>query len=142
MVEVNMRKTKIICTLGPSTDNDAVLKDLMINGMDVARFNFSHGDYDEHLGRLKKIDKFRKELGVPVATLLDTKGPEIRIGTFKDNKKVNLTEGQSFTLTTKEVEGDSRSPSKAPSSSSCRSSRRSSCPASRWRMRRGRSRAR
>lgn len=101
-----MRKTKIICTLGPSTDKDNVLKELMINGMDVARFNFSHGDYDEHLGRLKQVESLRKELGIPVATILDTKGPEIRIGTFKENKKIHLTEGQTFSLTTRAVEGD------------------------------------
>ncbi len=101
-----MRKTKIICTLGPSTDNDNILKELIRSGMDVARFNFSHADHEEHLGRLKKIEKFRKELNVPVATLLDTKGPEIRIGTFKDNKKIHLKEGQSFTLTTRNIEGD------------------------------------
>ena len=71
-----MRKTKIICTLGPSTDNDNVLRELILSGMDVARFNFSHADHEEHLGRLRKIEQFREELGVPVATLLDTKGPE------------------------------------------------------------------
>jgi pyruvate kinase len=101
-----MRKTKIVCTLGPSTDNDNVLKELLLNGMDVARFNFSHGDHEEHQKRLKKIEKLRKELNIPVATLLDTKGPEIRIGTFKDNKKIQLTEGQTFILTTREIEGD------------------------------------
>lgn len=101
-----MRKTKIICTLGPSTDKGTVLKDLILNGMDVARFNFSHGDHEEHLGRLTKIEKLREELGIPVATLLDTKGPEIRIGAFKGNKKVQLKEGQTFTLTSREVEGD------------------------------------
>ncbi len=101
-----MRKTKIICTLGPSTDNDKVLRELMISGMDVARFNFSHANHEEHLERLTKIQKLRAELGIPVATLLDTKGPEIRIGTFKDNKKIHLKEGQKFTLTTKDIEGD------------------------------------
>lgn len=101
-----MRKTKIVCTLGPSTDSDNVLRELILSGMDVARFNFSHADHDEHLKRFKKIEKLRKELSIPVATLLDTKGPEIRIGTFKDNKKIQLTEGQTFTLTTKELEGD------------------------------------
>ncbi len=100
-----MRKTKIICTLGPSTDNDNVLRELILSGMDVARFNFSHADHEEHLGRLRKIEQFREELGVPVATLLDTKGPEIRICNFKGNKK-QLKEGQTFTLTTREVEGD------------------------------------
>ncbi len=101
-----MRKTKIICTLGPSTDDDNVIKELIKSGMDVARFNFSHGTQDEHLIRLKKIRKFRDELNVPVATLLDTKGPEIRIGTFKDGQKVQLTENQTFILTTREVTGD------------------------------------
>ncbi len=101
-----MRKTKIICTLGPSTDKDNVLRELILSGMDVARFNFSHADHEEHLARLKKIETLRKELNVPVATLLDTKGPEIRIGTFKDNKKIHLKEGQTFTLTTRPVEGD------------------------------------
>lgn len=101
-----MRKTKIICTLGPSTDNDEVLKELIRSGMDVARFNFSHANHEEHLGRLRKIEKFREELKIPVATLMDTKGPEVRIGTFKDNKKVQLKAGQLFTLTTKDIEGD------------------------------------
>lgn len=101
-----MRKTKIICTLGPATDNDKVLRELILSGMDVARFNFSHSDHEYHLANLKRIEKIRNELGKPVATLLDTKGPEIRIGTFKDNKKINLKEGQRFTLTTKNIEGD------------------------------------
>ena len=101
-----MRKTKIICTLGPSTDDDKVLKQLILSGMDVARFNFSHGSHEEHLGRLKRIEKLRKELGYPVATLLDTKGPEIRIGSFKEQHKITLKEGQTFILTSREVEGD------------------------------------
>lgn len=101
-----MRKTKIICTLGPATDNDDVLRELFLSGMDVARFNFSHGDHAEHMGRLTRVEALRKELGIPVATLLDTKGPEIRIGNFKDNKKIQLKEGQTFTLTSRAVEGD------------------------------------
>jgi pyruvate kinase len=101
-----MRKTKIICTLGPSTDEDNVLKELVLSGMDVARFNFSHADHEEHLGRLRKIEKLRDELNIPVATLLDTKGPEIRIGNFKDNSKIQLVEGQTFILTSKDIEGD------------------------------------
>ncbi len=101
-----MRKTKIICTLGPSTDNDTILRELIMNGMDVARFNFSHADHEEHLSRLKKIEMLREEMGIPVATLLDTKGPEIRIGNFADNKKIQLKEGQTFTLTTRNIEGD------------------------------------
>ncbi len=105
-MEVIMRKTKIVCTLGPSTDSDKVLRELICSGMDVARFNFSHANHEEHLGRLKKVEKLRKELGIPIATLLDTKGPEIRLGTFKDDKKIQLKEGQSFTLTSRKVEGD------------------------------------
>lgn len=101
-----MRKTKIICTLGPSTDNDEILKELILQGMDVARFNFSHGDHNEHLQRLRKIEKFREELKIPVATLMDTRGPEVRIGNFKDNQKIKLKAGQLFSLTTKDVEGD------------------------------------
>ena len=100
-----MRKTKIICTLGPSTDNEEIIKQLILEGMDVARFNFSHANHEEHLNRLRMIEKYREELNIPVATLMDTKGPEIRIGTFK-NKKVHLKAGQLFTLTAREVEGD------------------------------------
>ncbi|MDF2543241.1 MAG: pyruvate kinase Pyk [Herbinix sp.] len=100
-----MRKTKIICTLGPSTDNDNVLRELVLNGMDVARFNFSHACHEEHLGRYQKILKLRDELNIPVATLLDTKGPEIRIGTFASGK-IQLKEGQTFTLTIDDIEGD------------------------------------
>jgi pyruvate kinase len=101
-----MRKTKIICTLGPSTDDENVLKELMLSGMDVARFNFSHADHGEHLRRLKHVEKLREELHLPIATLLDTKGPEIRIGTFKGNKKVQLKKGQTFVLTSRDIEGD------------------------------------
>ena len=101
-----MRKTKIVCTLGPATDHDEVLKELILNGMNVARFNFSHADHAEHLARFNKLVQFREELNTTVATLLDTKGPEIRIGTFQDNKKFQLTEGQTFTLTTDQIVGD------------------------------------
>ena len=104
-MESNMRKTKIICTLGPATDKNGIIKDLILQGMDVARFNFSHGDHNEHLQRLKKVQKLRDELNIPVATLMDTKGPEVRIGNFKE-KKVQLKAGQLFSLTTRDVEGD------------------------------------
>ena len=100
-----MRKTKIICTLGPSTEDTNVMKQLMLEGMNVARFNFSHGDHKSHLANLKKIEKLRKELDLPIATLLDTKGPEIRIGNFKDHK-ISLEKDQLFTLTTRDIEGD------------------------------------
>ena len=99
-----MRKTKIICTLGPSTDQEGVLRELVANGMNVARFNFSHGSHEEHLGRLEKLKSIREELGKPVAALLDTKGPESRLKDFKNGTEM-LEAGQMFTLTTREVEG-------------------------------------
>ncbi|MEE0733941.1 MAG: pyruvate kinase [Acutalibacteraceae bacterium] len=100
-----MRKTKIICTLGPATDDEEVLRQLMLNGMAVARMNMSHGEHSDHKRRADMIKKLRAELNIPVALLLDTKGPEIRTGRFKNNK-VNLETGQTFTLTTEDVEGD------------------------------------
>ena len=99
-----MRKTKIICTLGPSTEKGDVLRELIANGMNVARFNFSHGSYEEHGGRLANLKALREELGKPVAALLDTKGPEIRLKEFKNGVEM-LEAGQTFTLTTREVEG-------------------------------------
>ena len=99
-----MRKTKIICTLGPSTDKDGVLRELIANGMNVARFNFSHGSHEEHRGRLDLLKSLREELGKPVAALLDTKGPEIRLKDFKNGTEM-LEAGQTFTLTTRDVEG-------------------------------------
>lgn len=100
-----MRKTKIVCTLGPSTDKEGVLEELVIEGMDVARFNMSHGSYDEQRGRLEQLKALRKKHNKFVAALLDTKGPEIRIGCFATGK-ITLEEGQSFTLTTADIEGD------------------------------------
>lgn len=99
-----MRKTKIICTLGPATDNEEIIKKLIENGMDVARLNFSHGTHEEHKKKIDLIKKIREELGRPIAILLDTKGPEIRIGFFKDGR-VELKTGQKFILTTEEVLG-------------------------------------
>lgn len=101
-----MKRTKIICTMGPNTNDKNILMELAKNGMNVARFNFSHGDYNEHMGRLELLKEVRKELDIPVAALLDTKGPEIRTGVLKDGKKVTLKEGQTYTLTTREVVGD------------------------------------
>ncbi|MCR5201509.1 MAG: pyruvate kinase [Lachnospiraceae bacterium] len=100
-----MRKTKIICTIGPASESPEVLEKLMKEGMNVARLNFSHGNYEEHKAKMDTIKKLREKLDIPVATLLDTKGPEIRICNFKD-KKVNLKKGQKFTLTPRDVEGD------------------------------------
>lgn len=102
----NLRKTKIICTIGPASCEKDVLRELMKSGMDVARFNFSHGEYETFEKWLKNVEEVREELGLPVATLLDTKGPEIRLGTFKNPNGVVLSEGQTFTLTTDEIEGD------------------------------------
>ncbi len=99
-----MRKTKIICTLGPAVDTPEKMKAIMHEGMNVARFNFSHGTHPEHLERLKMVQRCRTELGLPIATMLDTKGPEVRIGLFKDGP-IFLEEGDIFTLTTKEIEG-------------------------------------
>ena len=99
-----MRKTKIVCTLGPSTDDEAVLRELILSGMNVARLNMSHGTHEEQKRRADMVKKLRKELDVPVAILLDTKGPEIRTGKFAE--KVMLTHGQKYTLTTNERPGD------------------------------------
>ena len=101
-----MKKTKIICTMGPNTNDRELMKKLVENGMDIARFNFSHGDHEEQKGRMDLLKSIREELGKPVAILLDTKGPEIRTGLLKGGKKVMLDAGQTFTLTTEEIEGD------------------------------------
>lgn len=105
MNKQNLRKTKIICTMGPATEKGDILKQLMLAGMNVARFNFSHGDHEEQMGRLVELKRLREELDLPVAALLDTKGPEIRLKEFKD-EKVDLQAGQTFTLTSEDVMGD------------------------------------
>lgn len=102
-----MRKTKIICTIGPACDSEEKLKELMLAGMNVARFNFSHGTHKEQLEKYNKVLKARKELNLPVATLLDTKGPEIRLRDFEGGK-AELTAGELFTLTTEEVMGTAK----------------------------------
>ncbi|MBQ2803157.1 MAG: pyruvate kinase [Lachnospiraceae bacterium] len=100
-----MRKTKIICTIGPASESEERLKELMLAGMNVARFNFSHGTHEEQKTKYDRVVKVRTELGLPIATLLDTKGPEIRLRDFEGGK-VELTAGQLFTLTTEEIMGD------------------------------------
>ena len=100
-----MRKTKIICTLGPAVDDEDLLRALIRTGMNAARFNFSHGTHAEQLARLNMFKKVRDAMGAPVATILDTKGPEIRIKTFADGP-ITLKQGDAFTLTTQDVPGD------------------------------------
>ena len=100
-----MRKTKIVCTLGPATDDDKVLRAMIDAGMNVARLNFSHGSHEEHKIRADKIKALRAELDIPIALMIDTKGPDIRVGRFKDNF-VELRSGERFTLTTLPCEGD------------------------------------
>lgn len=102
-----LRKTKIICTLGPSTDDEGVLRRLMLAGMNCTRFNFSHCTHEDASKKLEAVKRIRQELGLPIATLLDTKGPEIRLGTFKDGP-VELKAGGTFTLTTRDVPGDEK----------------------------------
>ena len=103
-----MKKTKIICTMGPAVKDEETLRGLIRGGMDVARFNFSHGTHEEQKGRMDLLKKIRAEEKVPVAILLDTKGPEIRTGTLEDGKKIILKEGQTFVLTSEEIEGDEK----------------------------------
>ena len=100
-----MRKTKIICTIGPASESPEVLAKMIRAGMDVARLNFSHGTHEEMQIKIDRIKQVREELNAPIPIMLDTKGPEYRVGTFK-NEKVELKEGQRFTLTAEDVEGD------------------------------------
>ena len=100
-----MRKTKIVCTIGPASESEEMLTALCKAGMNVARLNFSHGSHEEHLKRINRIKKVRAELGLPIAIMLDTKGPEFRIGKFKEGK-VFLNAGEHFSFTTEDVVGD------------------------------------
>ncbi len=101
-----MKKTKVVCTMGPNTNDRELMRSLIKNGMDVARFNFSHGNHEEHKQRMDMLKQLREEERTNTAILLDTKGPEIRTGLLKDGKKVQLTTGSAFTLTIDEVQGD------------------------------------
>ena len=101
-----MKRTKIICTMGPASSKKNTLRAMMRAGMDIARFNFSHGSHEEHRGRVDMVKNLREELNIPVALLLDTKGPEIRTKLLKDHKKITLEAGSEFTLTTGDIEGD------------------------------------
>ena len=100
-----MRKTKVICTIGPASENEETLTKMMEAGMNVARLNFSHGSHEEHQAKIDLIKRVREKLNLPIAIMLDTKGPEYRIRTFKDGK-VTVQEGNTFTFTTEETEGD------------------------------------
>ena len=101
------KKTKIVCTMGPNYDNGTeLLENVIENGMNVARFNFSHGDHEEQKGRMDMLKELREEEHATTAILLDTKGPEIRTGILKDGKKIKLETGKTFTLTTEDIVGD------------------------------------
>lgn len=103
-----MKRTKIICTMGPNTNNRDTLKALAENGMDIARFNFSHGDYEEQKGRMDLLKSVRAEIKKPIAILLDTKGPEIRTGQFESDRKIRLNEGDEFILTGEDIMGNEK----------------------------------
>ena len=100
-----MKKTKIICTVGPSTDNVELLRKMMLAGMDLARFNFSHGNHEDHSKRLQLVRRAAEEAGKVIATIADTKGPEMRLGMFAESK-IELNEGDDFCLTTEDYLGD------------------------------------
>ena len=102
---MQMKKTKIVCTMGPQEENIELVKQLIEAGMDVARFNFSHGTHEEQLARMDVIRQAREETGKPIAMLLDTKGPEIRTGLLKDGQKVELVTGNDIILTCEECVG-------------------------------------
>ena len=100
-----MRKTKIVCTIGPACNNEETLTKMCLAGMNVARLNFSHGTYEEHQKNIDLIKKVREKLNLPIAIMLDTKGPEYRIKTFKKGK-INLKSGDNFSFTVEDIVGD------------------------------------
>ena len=93
------KRTKIVCTMGPACDNDDTLREMIKSGMNVARFNFSHGSYEEHHERIERVRRISRELGIPVGILLDTKGPEVRTGLLKDHAKITVHEGDKIIVT-------------------------------------------
>ena len=100
-----MKKTKIVCTIGPASEREEVLRELFLRGLNVARLNFSHGNHEEHKKRIDTIKKLRDELELPIGIMLDTKGPEIRLGNFSV-EEIKLEDRDSFTLTTRDIVGD------------------------------------
>ena len=102
---MNMRKTKIVCTIGPSSESEQTLRQMCLAGMNVARLNFSHGSHQEHKEKIDRIKKVREELDLPIPIMLDTKGPEYRIKTFA-GERVAIEDGATFTFTVDDVEGD------------------------------------
>ncbi|ADL13363.1 pyruvate kinase [Acetohalobium arabaticum] len=103
-----MRRTKIVCTIGPGSDDEETLSQLIDAGMNVARMNFSHGNHQEHKERIQRVRNLAAQKGKPVAIMLDTKGPEVRTGMLKNDEEVTLKEGEKFVLTTEEIEGDDK----------------------------------
>ena len=101
-----MKKTKIICTMGPACEDEETIEKMILAGMNVARFNFSHGTHESHKKQMDTVKRVRERMGVPLAIMLDTKGPEYRIGTFRNDEPVQLNEGDVFTFTVLDVEGD------------------------------------
>ena len=102
-----MRKTKIVCTLGPASEKEEVFKELVLAGLNVARLNFSHGSHEEHGKRIDTVKKVREELDKPIAIMLDTKGPEIRTRDF-ENGEISVQAGQEFIITTRNILGNER----------------------------------
>ena len=100
-----MKKTKIVCTIGPTSESKEKLRELFLNGLNVCRLNFSHGSQEEHKKRIETIKELREELDLPIGIMLDTKGPEIRLGDFKEGP-VEIEQGQIFTFTTRDILGD------------------------------------
>src|SRR5690554_5702585 len=100
-----MKKTKIVATIGPASESEEMLRDLFQQGVNVCRMNFSHGDHAEHQVRIDRVKNVREEMGLPIAIMLDTKGPEIRLGNFKDGV-IELKKGDIFTLTSRDILGD------------------------------------
>ena len=97
---MSTKRTKIVCTMGPATESDDVLRELIKSGMNVARFNFSHGSHDYHRNNIERVRRISDELSIPVAIMLDTKGPEIRTGELENHEKVTLETGNRAIITT------------------------------------------